>query len=70
MATLLVRIEDLEADEAPGLERLLRAMPGVYGAVVSAPEGCAELDIEDDQVSIQAILRKLEQEGFTARFSG
>lgn len=70
MATLMVRIDDLEPDEAPGVERMLRAIPGVFGAVVSAPEGCAELDIEDDEVCVNAILRRLEREGYTARYAG
>ena len=70
MATLLLRIDGLEGDDVPDVERMLRGIPGVFGVVVSAPQGCAELDIEDDLVSIDAIVARLEEEGFGARFSG
>ena len=70
MATLLVRIEGLEKGDAPAVERSLRELPGVFGVVVSAPEGCAELDIEDDLVSIDAVIARLEEDGYTARLSG
>ncbi|HUE77226.1 MAG TPA: hypothetical protein VMM83_04730 [Longimicrobiales bacterium] len=70
MATLLLRIEGLEPDRAPALERTLRAMPGVFGVVISAPEGCAELDIEDDEISVDRIVARLEREGLKATLSG
>lgn len=70
MATLLLRIEGLEADRAPALERSLRQMPGVFGVVISVSEGCAELDIEDDEVSVDRIVARLEREGLKARVSG
>lgn len=70
MATLLLRIEGLDADRAPALEHALRAMPGVFGVVISASEGCAELDIEDDEVSVDRIVARLEREGLKATVSG
>jgi copper chaperone CopZ len=70
MATLLLRIEGLDADRAPALERMLRELPGVFGVVVSAPEGCAELDIEDDEISVDRIVARLEREGLKATPSG
>ncbi|HUG39810.1 MAG TPA: heavy-metal-associated domain-containing protein [Longimicrobiales bacterium] len=70
MPTLLLRIDGLGEDDAPALERTLRAIPGVFGVVVSVAAGCAELDIEDDQVSVDTILARVEGEGYTAALSG
>lgn len=70
MATLLLRLKGLEPDQAPRLERTLREMPGVFGVVVSVPEGCVELDIEDDEVSVDRIVERLGREGVTAVISG
>ena len=70
MATLLLRIDGLDEGAGPALERALRELPGVYGVVVSAPQGCAELDVEEDEVSIDAIVARVEREGYTAAPSG
>lgn len=70
MATLLLRIDGLAPGEEGALEEALRELPGVFGVVVSAPEGCAELDIEDDEVSLDAILQRVERAGYTGRLSG
>lgn len=70
MATLLLRIDGLEEGQGPALERALREIPGVFGVVVSAPEGCAELDIEDDEVSLDRIIARVESAGYTAALSG
>lgn len=70
MATLLLRIEGLEPADRSAVERALRAMPGVYGAVVSAAEGCAEVDFEDDEVSVDRLVERLRRDGFDARMAG
>lgn len=70
MATLLLRVDGLGPEDPPRLERLLREMAGVFGVVVSGAEGCAELDIEDDEVSVDRILERVERAGWTARISG
>lgn len=70
MATLLLRVPDLEPERVERLERLLRSMPGVFGVVVSAAEGCAEVDFEDDEGDLDVILLRLRDEGFDARVSG
>ena len=71
MATLMLRIhDDLEAGDAEKLETLLRDSPGVFGVVVSSAEGCAEVDIEDDEVDIDDLVARVRQAGFDARMSG
>jgi copper chaperone CopZ len=70
MATMLLRIPDLDPADIDRVEALLRSMPGVFGVVVSASAGCAEMDIEDDEVDIDDVLDRMRAEGFTARLSG
>ncbi|HSH44368.1 MAG TPA: heavy-metal-associated domain-containing protein [Longimicrobiales bacterium] len=70
MATLLLKIENLSSENTTRIEEMLRAMPGVFGAVVSAGEGCAEVDIEDDEVSVDRIVARLREAGYPARISG
>lgn len=70
MATLLLRIEDLSRGDEERIEQVLRVMPGVFGVVVSPTEGCAEVDIEDDEADLDAILARLEEAGFVAHVAG
>lgn len=70
MATLQLRIVGLRSGDEPRIERALRDLPGVYGVVVSPTEGCAELDIEDDEVSLDRILELLREHGLDGRLSG
>lgn len=70
MATMLLRVEGLGADDAAKLEALLLSTRGVFGAVVSAAEGCAEIDFEDDEVDYDRIIQRVESSGFTARLAG
>jgi copper chaperone CopZ len=56
-------------EEAPLAEALL-AEDGVLGAVVSADARCAEIDFEDDRVSIEQILAIIEARGYQASLSG
>ena len=70
MATLLLRIDGLEEGDEARVESVLRDIPGVFGVVVSAPAGCAEVDIEDDEVSVDRIVARLREHGLRARPSG
>lgn len=70
MATMLLRVEGLGAGDAEKLEALLLSTPGVFGAVVSPTEGCAEIDFEDDEVDYDRIIQRVESSGYTARLSG
>ena len=70
MATMLLRIEGLEPNEVEKVEAVLRSLPGVFGVVVSPTEGCAEIDIEDDEVDYERIVERVREAGFEARLSG
>lgn len=70
MATLLIHLPGLESGQEERVERLIRAMPGVFGVVVSSEEACAEVDFEDDEASMDRIVDRLREEGVTARVAG
>lgn len=70
MATMLLRLPGIDAADAERLEALLRPLPGVFGVVVSPAEGCAEIDIEDDEIDLDRILERVRRAGFEAKLSG
>ncbi|NIP83878.1 MAG: hypothetical protein GWM90_33480 [Gemmatimonadetes bacterium] len=70
MATLLLRFDELEPADVPRVEALLLEMPGVFGAVASAAEDCAEVDFEDDEVDIDRLIERVQDAGFQAHISG
>ena len=70
MATLLLRVHDLDPADAAGVEAVLLRLRGVYGAVVSVAEGCIEVDFEDDEADIDEILAEVREAGYDARLSG
>jgi copper chaperone CopZ len=70
VATLLIRIRDLDPGRAGDIEDLLRTQPGVFGAVFSHSEGCVEVDFEDDEVDVDALLDRVRDAGYDARLSG
>jgi copper chaperone CopZ len=70
MATLLLMIDELSPGDEERIEQVLRVMPGVFGVVVSPTEGCAEVDIEDDEADLDVLLGRLEEAGFVARVAG
>lgn len=70
MATMMVHVGGLRTGDAEKLEAALRELPGVFGVVVSTSEGCAEVDIEDDEVSYDQVVERVRQAGFEARLAG
>jgi copper chaperone CopZ len=70
VATLMIRVHDLEPTDAADLEAVLLRQPGVFGAVVSAVEGCVEVDFEDDEGDVDEIIAEVREAGYDARLSG
>lgn len=70
MATMLLRVPGLHDEDAEKLESVLRALPGIFGVVVSPGEGCVEIDIEDDEVDLDRILERVRGAGYEATLSG
>lgn len=70
MATMLLRLGSIERGDEEKLEAVLRALPGVFGVVVSPAQRCAEVDIEDDEIDYEDILERVRAAGFEAEISG
>jgi hypothetical protein len=67
MATILLQIRGLRSpDDEQRLESALRAQKGVYGAVASRQDGCAEIDVDDDMVTIAHLVDVAAAAGFPA----
>ncbi|MFW6079208.1 MAG: heavy-metal-associated domain-containing protein [Gemmatimonadota bacterium] len=71
MPTILLCVEGMHgsADETR-VERALRAEPGVFGAVASHMDRCAEVDCEEDEVALDRLIRIVEDQGFRATLNG
>lgn len=70
MATMMLRVTGLDRGDAEKLEAVLRALPGVFGVVVSPAEGCVEVDLEDDEIDFDRVLERVRAAGFEVTLSG
>lgn len=71
MPTFLLRIKGLRTKEDEDrLERVLRDARGVYGAVANRIDGCAEIDADDDMVTIDQLIELAGDAGFDAALGG
>lgn len=71
MATVLLRVQGLRtAADEDRLEEILRAEAGVFGAVASRVDGCAEIDVDDDVVTIAHLIETIDTAGFQAVLGG
>jgi hypothetical protein len=71
MPTILLQIQGLRtAADEQRLEEALRAERGVYGAVASREDGCAEVDVDDDMVTIDHLIGIAGTAGFHAVLRG
>lgn len=71
MATLKLCIDGMagHGDEAR-VQEALRGEPGVLGAVASWEDACAEIEYEDDEVSLDRLVDVVRQLGFPAELGG
>jgi hypothetical protein len=70
MPTQRLRIPGLRHQDEAELSRRLRAIPGVYYAVLNHLDECAEIDFEDDAVSLAEICRAVRDFGYDADIAG
>jgi copper chaperone CopZ len=71
MPTVLLCIEGMHGPgDEERVQDALRSEPGVYGVVANHEEGCAEVDIEDDQVTIRRLVELIETAGYHATLAG
>jgi copper chaperone CopZ len=66
--TARLYVEDLKGTEdAARLERALRELGGVHGAVASCTDRCVEVDFEDDEVGMADFVEAAAGLGLCAR---
>lgn len=68
IAKLAVKLE--RPDEEAALVRGLKALPGVLYAVVSHSAACAEVEFEDDCISVDEIRQAISRHGYDSRLIG
>jgi copper chaperone len=52
------------------VEKALKGVTGVYTAVVDLPEGEAEVDFNDDQVTTMTLIGAVQKAGYGAKLGG
>ncbi len=71
MATLKLCIDGMAGhDDEARIELALRAEPGVLGVVANHEAACAEIEYEDDEVSLERILSVVEALGYPSEVGG
>ena len=71
MPTILLCVTGMRSPEdEQRIERALAAARGVFGAVASRQDACAEVDVDDDEITPDELIEILRGEGFDARLGG
>lgn len=71
MPTVLLYVKGMNSpDDEDHVRSVLLPEQGVFGAVASRVDACAEVDIEDDLVTVERLIELLEEAGFQARLGG
>lgn len=71
MPTILLRVDGMRSsDDETRVETALRAEPGVLAAVASRQDKCAEVECEDDEVTVERLVEVIETVGFSAVLAG
>lgn len=71
MPTVLLCVTGMRgAGDERRVEESLRREPGVYGAVANHEESCAEVDIDDAQVTVARLIEVIGAAGFDATLAG
>jgi len=52
------------------VEKALKGINGVYSAIVDLPDGEAEIDFNDDQVTTEQLLSAINKAGYSAKVAG
>lgn len=52
------------------VEKALKGVAGVYGAVVDLQDGEAEVDFDDDAITTAELIGAVERAGYGARLAG
>ena len=70
MPTQKLRVRGLRREDEARVTARLRELPGVYFAMLSCGAECAEVDFEDDRVSLEEIRAAVRECGYEAEIAG
>jgi copper chaperone len=71
MANVKLRITGMTCGHCQAkVEKALKGINGVYSAIVDLPDGEAEIDFNDDQVTTAQLLSAVDKAGYIAKVAG
>lgn len=70
MPTQKLRVRGLKREDEERVARRLRALDGVFAAVLSHDDESAEVDFEDDRASLDEIRAAIRETGYEAEIAG
>jgi copper chaperone len=71
MANVKLRVTGMTCGHCQAkVEQALKGITGVYSAIVDLPDGQAEIDFNDDQVTTEQMLSAISQAGYSAKVAG
>lgn len=70
MPTQKLWIKHLRHEDEEPLARRLRALDGVFAAVLNHQDQCAEVDFEDDRVTPDEMRRAIAELGYESEIRG
>jgi len=71
MANVKLRVSGMTCSHCQAkVEKALKAVIGVYSAVIDLPDGEAEVDFDDDSVTTDQLVAAVAQAGYGAKVAG
>jgi copper chaperone len=71
MANVKLRVTGMTCSHCQAkVEKALKAVIGVYSAVIDLPDGEAEVDFDDDSVTTDQLVAAVAQAGYGAKVAG
>jgi len=71
MANIKLRVTGMTCGHCQAkVEKALKGITGVYSAIVDLPDGEAEIDFNDDQVTTEHLLGAVSKAGYSATIAG
>ena len=71
MANIKLRVTGMTCGHCQAkVEKALKGVTGVYSAIVDLPDGEAEIDFNDDQVTTEQLLTAVTKAGYSAKIAG
>jgi copper chaperone len=71
MANIKLRVTGMTCGHCQAkVAKALKGVTGVYSAIVDLPDGEAEIDFNDDQVTTEQLLTAVTKAGYSAKIAG